>query len=376
MPPSSSSLDIVFIGLAMTSSWGNGHATTYRSLLKGLGRRGHRVTFLERDCPWYANHRDQRSAPYCSIELYRDTADLQGRFDARVRHADVVVVGSYVDDGRTVCDWVLTHARGVRAFYDIDTPVTLRRIREDRCEYLAADHIARFDLMLSFTGGPTLEVLRDGFGAQCAQALYCSVDLDRYVPFSMEPSLALAYMGTYSIDRQDGVERLLNEPARALPHEKFMVVGAQYPSTLQWPSNVRRKDHLAPRHHARFYRSQRFTLNITREDMRAAGYSPSVRLFEAAACAVPIISDDWPGLAELFRPNEEILLARVSDDVIGWLRMSDADRVRIGHRARARVFEEHSSKQRAQQFERYIEAVCSREPTGQPLAGRALRAVG
>lgn len=354
MPRSSSSLDVVIIGLAITSSWGNGHATTYRALLKGLARRGHRVTFLECDQPWYAAHRDEPSADYCRIELYRDRDDLRRRFGTLVRNADAVIVGSYVDDGRAIVDWVLERAQGVRAFYDIDTPVTLRGVRDDSCSYLAARQIPAFDLILSFACGPILRVLREELGAQRAEPLCCSVDPDLYAPHPIAPTLALAYMGTYSPDRQAGLERFLNATARALPQERFMVVGPQYPTELSWPDNVLRVSHLAPRQHARFYSSQRFTLNITRADMRAAGHSPSVRMFEAAACAVPIISDDWPGLAEVFRPGEEILLAQSSEDIVDYLSLSDAERLRIGARGRERAMAQHSGERRAQSLERYI----------------------
>ena len=58
-------------------------------------------------------------------------------------------------------------------------------------------------------------------------------------------------------------------------------------SAVSFPANVQRITHLAPRAHRRFYNRLRFTLNITRRDMVQAGYSPSVRLFEAAACGPP-----------------------------------------------------------------------------------------
>lgn len=352
------SLDIICIGLAITSSWGNGHATTYRSLLKGLHARGHRVAFLEQDRPWYAAHRDQPSSPHWDTALYADVDDLRRRFSTRLRQADAVIVGSYVNAGRSVCDWVLDTASGVRAFYDIDTPVTLRSLEEDTCEYLAAQHIPAFDVFLSFTGGPTLNVLQQRFGAKMARALYCSVDVEQYTPQPIEPELILGYMGTYSADRQEGIELLLNAPARRLPREKFAVVGAQYPDSLVWPENVARYQHLAPQQHPTFYSRQRFTLNITRADMRAAGYSPSVRLFEAAACGTPIISDPWPGLEQLFVPNEEILIAQSGDDVYDRLcSMSESSRMRLAAGARQRVLQEHSSLHRAAQLEGYLDAV-------------------
>jgi spore maturation protein CgeB len=352
------SIDIVFLGLAITSSWGNGHATTYRSLLKGLHERGHRSLFLERDQPWYAANRDAPRLPYCETQLYSDVDDLRHRFRARIQAADVVVVGSYVQDGGEVCDWVLHHSRGVRAFYDIDTPVTLSHLRSDTCTYLRADQVPEFDLMLSFTGGPTLQRLMATFGAKRALPLYCSVDVDRYRPERGVRDIDLGYMGTYSDDRQPAVEALLNEPARQLPNQQFAVVGAQYPDTLRWPKNVRRIDHLAPSQHAAFYCRQRYTLNVTRADMRRAGYSPSVRLFEAAACGTPLISDEWPGLSEVFAPNDEILIARTAADVVAYLKnCSEVERERIAAAARERVLSSHSSSHRAAQLEDYLRAV-------------------
>jgi spore maturation protein CgeB len=347
--------EIVFIGLSITSSWGNGHASTYRSLIRGLHGLGHQVLFLEQDQPWYASNRDASILRYCKARLYADFEELSERYTQRIRAAAAVVVGSYVKDGRRVCEWVLEHARGVKVFYDIDTPVTLANLGDDRCEYLATSQVPQFDLMLSFTGGPTLQHLQDEFGARDARALYCSVDVDQHRPIQHVKDLALGYLGTYSKDRQPGLEELLNAPARALPKERFAVVGAQYPSDLRWPKNVQRLEHVGPDAHADFFGRQRFTLNLTRADMRRAGYSPSVRLFEAAACGTPIISDDWPGLSELLTPGEEILLAHTAQDVVSALRDIDETQAqRIADAARERICAEHSSTQRALQFEKYL----------------------
>lgn len=347
--------EIIFIGLSITSSWGNGHASTYRSLIHGLHRLGYQVTFLEQDRPWYASNRDTSILRYCKARLYSDFDELCERYTQRIRAAAAVVVGSYVDDGRRVCDWVLQQALGVKVFYDIDTPVTLTKLAEDRCDYLAASQVPEFDLMLSFTGGPTLQRLRDEFGARDARELYCSVDVEQHRPTGHVRDIELGYLGTYSEDRQPPLEELLNVPARALPKQRFAVVGAQYPAHLHWPRNVHRIEHMGPDAHADFFSRQRFTLNLTRADMRQAGYSPSVRLFEAAACGTPIISDEWPGLSELLVPGEEILLARSSADVVSILRdIGPVEAQRIADAARERICAEHSSTQRATQFEQYL----------------------
>jgi spore maturation protein CgeB len=341
-------MNIVFIGLSITSSWGNGHATTYRALLRELDRQGHRVTFLERDVPWYAKHRDLPRPTYGQTFLYDSLESLRQRFAGLVRTADAVVVGSYVPDGAAVGDWVQETAQGVAAFYDIDTPVTLAKLESGDHTYLAPRQIPGYDLYLSFTGGPTLHRLQEAYGSPCARAFYCAFDPEGYFPQTAPNRWDLAYLGTYSDDRQPRVESLLIDPARRRRELRCMVAGPMYPSWIDWPRNVARLDHIAPAEHRAFYNAQRFTLNVTRDDMIRAGWSPSVRLFEAAACGTPIISDAWPGMETFFEPGEEILLAADADTVLGYLvDMPDAARLAIAARARERVLAEHTAAHRA-----------------------------
>lgn len=351
-PRTSAPLRIVFLGLSITSSWGNGHATTYRALVKALARRGHRITFLECDKPWYAENRDLPDPPWCRLGLYRDPDELERRYAGTVAKADLVVVGSFVPDGVRVGSWAIGTARGLVAFYDIDTPVTLAKLARGDTEYLSADLIPDYDLYLSFTGGPTLARLENEFGALLARALYCSVDPEAYFPERGEPRVDLGYLGTYSADRQPKIDRLLVDPARCWPDGRFTVAGPQYPADIDWPANVVRVDHLPPGEHRAFYNSQRFTLNVTRDDMVAAGWSPSVRLFEAAACGTPLISDWWDGLDDLFVRDREILIAETAEDVLRRLHdLSEGERRRIARAARARVLKSHTADHRAAELE-------------------------
>jgi spore maturation protein CgeB len=349
-------LDIVIFGLSITSSWGNGHATTYRALVKALAKRGHRVTFLERDVDWYRQHRDFTSAPFCRIELYENLKDVPQRFTSLVTNADVVVVGSFVPDGAAIGDWVTSTAHGLTAFYDIDTPVTLKRLESGNAAYISAALIPRFNVYLSFTGGPTLQLIEEIYGSPRARALYCSVDPDRHVPVETAQKWSLGYIGTYSKDRQPLMDRLLIEPARSLTGDHFLVAGAQYPADLLWPSNVQHVEHVPPDWHSEFYCGQRYTLNITRPDMAGAGFSPSVRLFEAAACGVPVISDNWAGLETFFQPGKEILVAETAEAVRQILvELPEAQRRSIAAAARAHVLEAHTADHRALEFERYMQ---------------------
>ncbi len=350
-------LDIVVFGLSLTSSWGNGHATTYRALLRGLAEAGHRVRFLERDVPWYASHRDLPDPDFCTLRLYDGLDAVLRDEGAAFARADAVIVGSYVPEGVTLIDRLAATGLDRLCFYDIDTPVTLARLERGDEEYIARRQIPLFDIYFSFSGGEVLDVLERDWGARCARALHCAVDADRYRPTGEAAEWDLGYLGTYSADRQPALEQLLIRPARALPHMRFVVAGPGYPETIDWPGNVERIDHVPPAEHTSFYNRQRFTLNITRADMVAAGWSPSVRLFEAAACGTPIVSDRWRGLTDLFPEGEAICIADGPGDVIETLCDADADRrATIARNARDIVLSDHTAAARAADLARALRA--------------------
>lgn len=348
-------MKIVILGLSITSSWGNGHATTYRGLVRELTARGHNVLFLERDVPWYAANRDLPNPSYCHTQLYANFDQLKDSFTQEIRNADFVMVGSYVPEGIAVGEWVTSTAKGLTAFYDIDTPVTLSNLEKGDTEYLSPALIPKYHLYLSFTGGSTLKRLEQQYNSPKARALYCAVDPQLYYPQKYNYSWNLGYMGTYSDDRQPTLEKLLLIPASKWQNGNFVVAGSQYPDQIEWLENVERIEHLPPSKHGSFYNSQLFTLNITRADMIQAGYSPSVRLFEAAACGTPIISDYWQGMETIFEIGKEILIANSSEEILRYLQeIPEAERCAIGQNARTRVLLEHTAAHRAVQLEQYL----------------------
>ena len=367
-------LSLVVLGLSLSSSWGNGHATTYRALLKALAARGHDILFLERDVPWYAAHRDLPEPDFCRFALYPDLAGLEAH-RAAIAAADAVIVGSYVPDGIAIGDLVRDWTRGLRAFYDIDTPVTLARLEAGECAYLAERQIAKYELYLSFTGGPTLRRLEDRHGSPAARALYCSVDPDAYPALERKARYDLSYLGTYSPDRQPTLERLLIEPARRAPDLRFCVAGPQYPDGIDWPENITRIAHLPPDAHPEFYAASRYTLNVTRADMIRAGYSPSVRLFEAACVGTPLVSDTWDGLDTILTPNSEIITADVPEDVLTILRFQpESVRRRIGAAARTRILARHTAACRAVELEDILHACIATRGFEHPKAAEEVGA--
>lgn len=348
-------MKLVVIGLSITSSWGNGHATTFRALLNAFNKRGHDILFLERDVPYYAQNRDLPDPAFCEVKLYSSLNELKEKYKPEIQNADAVMVGSYVPEGVEVNDFVVKTAKGVTLFYDIDTPVTLAKLAREDFEYLHPRQIEKFDTYLSFAGGPVLDVLMDKYDSPNAEPLYCSVDADLYFPEFQEIQWEMGYLGTYSDDRQPTVEKLLNQTAKKLPSKQFSIAGSQYPAKYNWSGNIELLGHLPPSEHRKYYNSQRYTLNVTRQDMIKAGFSPSVRLFEAAACKVPIISDYWDGLDSFFIPGKEILIAHTTQDAVDFINeISEKERQQIAENAFQKILNKHTSEVRAEELERYI----------------------
>lgn len=356
---------MVFLGLSLGSSWGNGHATTYRALLRGLAARGHDLTFLERDLPWYADNRDLAAPDFCRLEFYDSVDRLCRNHGSTLAEADVVIIGSYLPEGRSVIPEVLSLAGGLVGYYDIDTPVTLAALDRGDCEYLSADVIPAFDVCFSFASGRALSRLLTDYGARLALPLHCMVDEQLYRPVGGPATWDLGYLGTYSPDRQPVLQRLLIEPARRLPDRRFVVAGPQYPDTIDWPPNVERIDHVPPARHPQFYGQLRFALNITRADMLATGWSPSVRLFESAACGTPVITDRWEGLGDFFPEGEAILVADGPDDIVAALASPDGTAAgRLAARARDIVLSRHTGRHRAAELEHGIALARERQDAG------------
>lgn len=346
-------MKLVIFGLTISSSWGNGHATLWRGLCSALARKGHKVTFFERDVPYYANHRDLHAATDYELVLYPAWSEVEGRARQDLSEADCAIVTSYCADARSATELVLGYGSVVHAFYDLDTPVTLELLQAGGdVPYIPKCGLAEFDLVLSYTGGRVLEELRSQLGARRVAALYGSVDAEFYQPAVSAPAYEsdLSYLGTYAADRQHALERLFVEPARRFPDKRFLIGGAMYPGDFPWTRNIYFVRHVPPPLHRSFYSSSHLTLSVTRAAMARMGYCPSGRLFEAAACETPLITDFWPGLETFFEPGREILVASSPDDVAEFLQLPSQELQRIGRAGRDRVLAEHTSSHRCDEL--------------------------
>jgi spore maturation protein CgeB len=357
-------MKIVIFGLTVSSSWGNGHATLWRGLCKALARRGHRVVFYEKDVPYYASARDLTELPGGGVlRLYSDFDEVVSEAKRDLAGADLAMTTSYCPDGVAASELVLASNAGIKAFYDLDTPVTLDHLRAgDTVSYLLPRGLSDFDLVLSYTGGRALQELRTRLGARRVAPLYGSVDPDAHFPVAPveEYRSDLSYLGTYAADRQASLEKLFIEAARKAPQRKFLIGGAMYPQSFPWAENIFFVRHTPPASHPAFYCSSRATLNVTRRAMAEYGYCPSGRLFEAAACGAAVLTDVWEGLDTFFNLSSEMLPVEDSRDVVRALELSDTELARIGRAARERALSEHTADARVLE----LEAVCAQVPAG------------
>jgi len=343
-------MKLVVFGLTVSSSWGNGHATLWRGLCRALARRGHTVVFFERDVPYYRSARDLFALEAGRLVFYESWDSVREEAEAELADADVAMVTSYCPDGVAATDLVAASRSLRRIFYDLDTPVTLASIASgEPPAYIGERGLTDFDLVLSFTGGRALSLLQERLGARRVAPLYGHVDPQvHHAPTPSERYRGdLSYLATYSADRAAAVDELFVRPALAAPKLRFVLGGAMYPEPEAFPENLVHHPHVPPGEHAEFFCSSRLTLNVTRKTMAELGFCPSGRLFEAAACGIPIVSDWFAGLDLFFEPDSEILVARDRHDVLAALSLPAEELVQIGQRARARVLTEHTAHHRA-----------------------------
>ena len=353
-------MQILFFGLTISSSWGNGHATPYRALLRALHDMGVKVVFYERDVPYYAKHRDFDSSHYCELVLYRDWDTIRRSALHRARSSDLVITASYLPDGARIAEDLLEIDGPLHVFYDMDTPITLNRMLQGGVDYLRADLIPQFNLYLSFTGGSILRTLERDFGARRALPLYGCVDPDFYrrVASQQKFSCDLSFMGTFAPDRANCIRDLFVAASERMPEQRFLLAGSMYPAGWIWPAGIRHLEHVAPSDHPALYCSSRATLNLTRAEMARSGYCPSGRFFEASACGTPLLTDEWEGLESFFNTREELLVVRTTDDVVHALELPDADLARMAARARERTLDQHTGRQRARELLAACEDAC------------------
>jgi spore maturation protein CgeB len=342
---------IVFFGSSLLSAYWNGAATYYRGILKALAARGHEVVFLEPDALDRQLHRDIEPPDWAQIAVYApDQAGLRQAL-AYADRADLVVKAS----GVGVLDAELeagvleaAPADALVAFWDVDAPATLARLKADVGDPLRA-LLPDYDLVLTYGGGAPVRNDYLRLGARLCAPIYNALDPDDHHPVASEPRFAgdLAFLGNRLPDREARVDALFFAAAALAPEQPFLLGGCGW-ADKRLPANVRWLGHVFTCDHNAVNSSARCVLNVSRESMALNGWSPATRLFEAAGAGACLITDRWQGIEMFLEPGEEILVAddgaAVADIVRG---IDEAEARRIGAAARQRLLTEHTYAQRA-----------------------------
>ena len=350
---------IAFFGSSLVSSYWNGAATYYRGLLKALAERGHAITFFEPDAFDRQQHRDMPDPAWARVVVYPAREEAALAMLEGARGADLVVKASGVgvfDDllEREVLSLQSPETRVV--FWDVDAPATLERMAADPTDPFRS-LVPRYDLVLTYGGGPPVVDAYRRFGARDCIPVYNALDPSTHHPVPPDPRFHcdLAFLGNRLPDREERVRSFLFRPAEKLPGCSFLLGGNGWEQGSV-PPNVRTLGHVSTRDHNAFNCTPRAVLNVNRESMVRFGHSPATRLFEAAGAAACLISDAWVGIEAFLEPELEVLLARDGDEVAALLEALTPERARaIGQAALRRVLAEHTYLHRADQVEAILE---------------------
>lgn len=354
------SLNIAFFGSSLVSSYWNGAATYYRGIIHAMHRRGHRVTFYEPDAFDRQDHRDIEDPDWARVVVYPGEGEAGvARALEQARGADVVVKASGVGVFDALLEREVLGLRSAETavvFWDVDAPATLERITDDPADPFR-ELIPRYDLVLTYGGGPPVIAAYRAFGARDCIPVYNALDPATHHPAPADPrfSADLGFLGNRLPDREARVDRFFFEAARRAPEQTLLLGGSGWDDPL--PGNVRRLGHVSTRDHNAFNCSVRMVLNVNRDSMARVGWSPPTRVFEAAGAGACLIVDAWEGIEEFLEPGREVLVADSGEAVADFLRSVDASRARrIGERARQRLLTDQTYDHRALQVEQLLTA--------------------
>ncbi len=354
------SLRISFFVSSILSAYWNGAATYYRGLARALHERGHRLHFYEPRAFGRHEHRDFDELPWGEVTVYEpgDRQQLKRCLrDAADSDFVVKASGVGVGDEELEAEVAALQASGTGTiFWDVDTPATLARLESDSSDKLRA-LLPDYDFVLCYGGGEPVRERYRKLGARRAEVVYNALDPATHFPVTREERFEgdLGFLGNRLPDREARVHEFLFNPARRLGDRRFVLGGSGWDDAVGELPNLRYVGHVYTTEHNAFNVSATAVINISRNDMARAGYSPATRLFEAAGAGACLISDAWDGIGAFLEPGEEVLVAEDADDVARIVEALAPGEARIiGQRARERLLAEHTYGHRAGQLERLL----------------------
>jgi spore maturation protein CgeB len=345
-------------GSSITSSYWNGAATYYRGIYRQLHALGHEITFAEPDAYGRQQNRDTGDFSFVQSIVYEDAGQISrllaqaAECDLVIKHSGVGVLDDLLEEGVLEC----RSSRTGVAFWDVDAPATLARLEENPADPFGA-LIPKYDFIFTYGGGPAVINQYLQLGAANCHPVYNALDPETHYPVAADPALQcdLAFVGHRLPDRERRVDQFFLRAAHLAPDLQF-VLGGEGWAGKQLPGNVRWIGHVGTEDHNRANCSARMVLNINRESMASAGFSPPTRIFEAAGAGACLITDRWSGIDNFFAPDREILVADNAEEIVSYLRTVPAATAQgIGENMRQRALREHTYQLRAGQVDSILQ---------------------
>jgi spore maturation protein CgeB len=352
-------MKIAFFGSSLVSAYWNGAATYYRGLIRALHTLGHEVTFYESDAYDRQQHRDIADPDWARVVVYSssDPGAVHAALES-ARDADLLVKASGVgvfDELLEAAVLEVKRPHTLVAFWDVDAPATLERVQSHPGDPFRA-LIPRYDVVFTYGGGAPVVQAYEALGARHCVPIYNALDRSTHHPVAKQARFDadLTLIANRLPDREARVDEFFFGVAKKAPKRRFLLAGSGW-YDKPMPKNVAYLGHLYTRDHNACNCSARAVLNVTRDSMTRFGFSPATRVFEAAGAGACLISDAWEGIETFLEPDQEVLVARDADEVLGHLEALTAERAReIGERALTRVLRDHTYDARAQTVDAFL----------------------
>jgi spore maturation protein CgeB len=348
-------VSISMFGSSLVSAYWNGAATYYRGIIRALAECGFDVTFYEPDAYSRQQHRDMDDPAWARVVVYPATQDGLQRSLDQARDADILIKASGVGVFDEELEAELPRLRSdsnMIVFWDVDAPATLERMHAHANDPFRAQ-VGKYDLVLTYGGGPPVIDAYESFGARCCVPIYNALDPSTHFPVPADPrfSGALGFLGNRLPDREARVHEFFLKPAVLLPEQHFVFGGSGWDRDVALTPNINYVGHVYTRDHNAFNCSTLAVLNVNRDSMARTGYSPPTRVFEAAGAGACLICDAWDGLEEFLEPGHEVLSVSTGEEVAAILSaLTPQQARRIGDQARRRLLSEHTYQHRAQEL--------------------------
>lgn len=365
-------LRIAYLLHSLRSDWNNGNAHFLRGLARSLVRLGHEVTIYEPEAEWSidnlrlegtkgetslrrfaATYPDLTISPY-SPDLKSLTASLHG--------ADILIVHEW--NSPELIDHILSlrQTLGFRTlFHDThhrasSSPEALRRLQ-----------IPRFDGVLAF-GEALRKIYLKDFGLHRVWTLHEAADISVFHPREgAAKQQDVVWIGNWGDDeRSEEIRQYLLRPASRLPQHRFLIYGVRYPADALAALSKARVcygGYLANLDAPAAYAASRLTVHIPRQQYTGAMAGiPTIRVFEALASGIPLISAPWQDTEGLFRPGD-FVFARSEDEMVAAMEQLLENPVlaqKQASRGLETVLAHHTCDHRAQQLTGIFEEVLAR----------------